>query len=255
MKKKVNTASINETTNITHKQVPTYLLFLFPLTGVNGEEGLFYTARKLSIPISKQNQATETIGKTQCYNDCMLILFSQGLIRNRNIRSQIGNDWATVAPILLVYDKNNPTITKELSDFYLNQVSPSKYVSQRFSNLTAAFSDRLFFTATDISVSYHAMHSPVYYYLYTYQGQFSISDIRNVSGSVPPAFEIGYNLAKSAFRRNVLGQIAPDAGACHGDELALLFRLSLLNNVPRFHRDYEMSKAMVRTWVQFASDM
>lgn len=43
-------------------------------------------------------------------------------------------------------------------------------------------------------------------------------------------------------------------GISHGDELLMLFNMGFLSNVKPGDKDYEMSKALVNLWAQFATD-
>jgi len=44
-------------------------------------------------------------------------------------------------------------------------------------------------------------------------------------------------------------------GACHADELAMLFKLEGMYDVGTAHKDYEMSKKLVKLWVSFSTGM
>jgi hypothetical protein len=44
------------------------------------------------------------------------------------------------------------------------------------------------------------------------------------------------------------------SGTCHGDELAMFFRLEGLYDIKRDHKDYKMSKEFVKLWTSFAKN-
>lgn len=191
------------------------------LTGVNAEDGLIYTAR---------------------------------IIRNRALLSEIESNWYNVAPKLLGYlDNDQREFTKILTNFYLPAASSTQIdFNWAFQNFTDMFSDRLYNTATHISIKEHAKQAPVYPYYYNYRSRFSFSNLLLLTGKLPPIVDIGIALTSNFIRTRLAKMPKSNLGVCHGDEVLMLFHLGVLSNVHNRHKDYEMSKDFVKLWVNFA---
>jgi carboxylesterase type B len=85
--------------------------------------------------------------------------------------------------------------------------------------------DGTFITCTmDMSIK---LTSPVYFYLFDYQNEFSFNQF--------------------------YGDCKKSLGVSHADELISLFSLKELNPKGLGDKDIEMSKLMVNIWVKFAS--
>lgn len=71
------------------------------------------------------------------------------------------------------------------------------------------------------------LSSPVYFYLYDYQNEFSFNTL--------------------------YGKCNKNLGVTHGDELNSLFKLKKLNNRDLNEKDTNVSKLMVNIWSKFAT--
>lgn len=86
---------------------------------------------------------------------------------------------------------------------------------------------------TDGSFSYgildmaYKLLSPVYFYLYNYQNEFSFNSL--------------------------YGKCNKKLGVTHGDELTSLFQLRLWNHKDLNEKDLNVSKLMVNIWSRFAA--
>ncbi|ODN06566.1 Venom carboxylesterase-6 [Orchesella cincta] len=188
------------------------------LTGVNAEDGLIYSAR---------------------------------IIRNKRLITEIEDNWYETAPKLLGYgDNDKKELTSQITEYYFGP-NPALDFNWAFQNFTNLFSDRLYNTATHIAIQEHSKSSPVYAYYYNYRGKFSFSNLLLLTGQLPPIVDIGISLTRNFIRR-ISRLPKNNLGVCHGDEILMLFNLGVLSNVHKAHRDYDMSKSVVKLWTDFA---
>ncbi|CAG7822766.1 unnamed protein product [Allacma fusca] len=195
------------------------------LTGVNSEEGLVYSAR---------------------------------IARNKNVSTRIFSNWKNVAPILLNYDDHRRDIAERVRNFYLQKSHnifgrPSLWFRRNTKGFTDMFSDRLYFTAEHVAIQEHSKYAPVYAYYFTYEGAFTFYNLFLSSGKYPRLLEVGYSFAAKWILENIFRR-QHKRGACHGDELVMLFNLNIVSDVNKDEVDYPMSREMVHTWAQFATD-
>jgi len=89
-------------------------------------------------------------------------------------------------------------------------------------------------------------------YYNNYQGQFSFVDVYAGKTKEPVN---SLQKAKTWFKTKILGRTVQQPkhlGVCHGDELPLLFKYSE-GKVKEKTKDYNMSRDLVKLWLQFAA--
>ena len=103
------------------------------------------------------------------------------------------------------------------------------------------------------SVLLQSEFSDVYTYYYSYEGEFTLTNLLlALKGKYPVAIEYIVHKISQWFTKNFLSSSITHFGACHGDELALLFKLNGLYEIKPGHKDYQMSKDLVKLWSDFA---
>ncbi|CAG7728616.1 unnamed protein product, partial [Allacma fusca] len=127
---------------------------------------------------------------------------------------------------------------------------------QKFEQFTKMFSDAFFLIHLNHCISVQSQFSPVYPFYFNRRGGPSFSVIVNLltsKGSLP--VKIGKHVAAIIYNK-ITGNKARDYGVCHTDDIAMLFKISTIFNVPRNPQsaDYNFSKDMVKLWVDFATD-
>ncbi|CAG7822768.1 unnamed protein product [Allacma fusca] len=180
------------------------------------------------------------------------LLFSAALVRNDSVRDIVFNDFESIAHKVL-YVKPNSNASK-IKDLYMS-TPPNLNDLEAFNKLTNMFTDRCFSNGIREAATLQSAHAPVYLYDYNYKGKFRPGNMLiAIKRQYPVVLEFLAYMAKKIFNEYILGHDAPFYGVGHIDELALLFHIPWLTNVKAGHKDYEMSKAMVKLWTSFAQN-
>ncbi|XP_049809738.1 venom carboxylesterase-6-like [Schistocerca nitens] len=153
---------------------------------------------------------------------CVLIA---AFVSNETLFQELKNKSDRLFPITLLYHTslNADLITKKIRDFYF----PSKEFT--LSTLSDLYSDGLVNWNTDEMVRKHKDTVPMYYYLLSYKGKYSMS--------------------------KKLGGEDEDLGVCHTDDLFYLFSNNSYSPVSgeRPDKDMQIARTMTKLWVNFAT--
>ncbi|XP_035714047.1 venom carboxylesterase-6 isoform X2 [Folsomia candida] len=164
-------------------------------------------------------------------------------------------NWSKYAPIMLMYDPKRTNVTDRFREYYFS--SPPYNHDTYFQNFTRMISDGWFFHALHGAVTHHNKVAPVYLYYYDYEAALPsiYSAMKAVESSDDWLFadaRIAISIGKDLFKR-YYGHPGPhDYGACHADELLQLFNMERAFEIGQKSRDYQFSKDLVKTFVDFA---
>ncbi|XP_046994760.1 juvenile hormone esterase-like isoform X1 [Schistocerca americana] len=152
-------------------------------------------------------------------------LVTAAFFTNETLLREFERDSDRLFPLTLLY-RSPPEakiITKKIYDFYF----PSGTLS--LTALTQLYTDRYITWNTDDVARKYKDRAPVYLYLFSYNGKFSLS--------------VSY------------GAQDKDVGACHGDDLYYLFSnltfCPVTSEVPE--KDQEIVRLMTKLWTNFAT--
>ncbi|XP_021951286.1 venom carboxylesterase-6 [Folsomia candida] len=180
------------------------------------------------------------------------LITSAAIMANQTLKNLAQNDWSDFVSKLLLFQKNDE-IAQKIRDFYFKD---TKDVTT-FDNIhkyTNMIGDRGFFTDMHHCIRLHAKWNPTYVYFYSYPGEWTVANLfMEVRGTLPRLMEVGWAVISSWVTRSLLGRSLPNYGASHGDELALLFQMPWISDIPPESRDYKMSLDLVKLWVDFAN--
>ncbi|XP_035704166.1 venom carboxylesterase-6 isoform X2 [Folsomia candida] len=194
------------------------------MTGVNSEEGLVYL-----IPI----------------------------IRNATMNRLVNSGWDQMAAKFLNLHPSevNPTLLKDIKQFYLNNSEINLQTIKMSANM---ISDRAFFLDNHDAAVLHSRVANVYPYYYTYSGRYAMAKLLFVKSQLPFRLPDRYDFAigtlSSWFLEYVLRIKEPNyVGIGHSDEMVLFFNTPFIRReiVPE-DEDYVFSKALISLWVTFA---
>ncbi|XP_060847593.1 juvenile hormone esterase-like isoform X1 [Rhopalosiphum padi] len=155
-------------------------------------------------------------------------VFAASLFNETSLQyPELSTDSNRLLPILLMYKHMSlPKHMDEINNRIIEKYFPSgKIESDSHLDAVKMIGDGSFITCTmDMSIK---LTSPVYFYLFVYQNEFSFNQF--------------------------YGDCKKSLGVSHADELISLFSLKELNPKGLGDKDIEMSKLMVNIWVKFAS--
>ncbi|CAG7687337.1 unnamed protein product [Allacma fusca] len=195
------------------------------LIGATADEGLLS-----SIAMYNSYEIVENYEKN--WENCVRYTFG--------IPEDTPNAKDLVAKIKEIYFPENSNLTKD----------------QKLEQFTKLFSDAYFLLHMSHCISVQRQFSPIYPYYLSRRGGPSLSVIMNfLTGKGSLALRIAKFVAVSIYYK-ITGNKPRDYGVCHGDDLAMLFKVERMFNVPRSPNsaDYKFSKDMVKLWVDFARD-
>ncbi|XP_046994724.1 fatty acyl-CoA hydrolase precursor, medium chain-like [Schistocerca americana] len=149
-------------------------------------------------------------------------LFTAALALNSTLLQEFQHDGKKILPMSLSYDVSPQVefITEKIYNFYF----PSGELT--YSKTTELYSDALFNWNTDEAVRKYKDVAPVYYYMFSYQGELGAEALLGVQ---------------------------EDLGISHGDDLFYLFSNTSILPIPaeRPKEDNEMAKIMTKLWTDF----
>ncbi|XP_049808718.1 fatty acyl-CoA hydrolase precursor, medium chain-like [Schistocerca nitens] len=152
----------------------------------------------------------------------MLSPLARALALNSTLLQEFQHDGKKILPMSLSYDVSPQVefITEKIYNFYF----PSGELT--YSKITELYSDALFNWNTDEAVRKYKDVAPVYYYMFSYQGELGAEALLGVQ---------------------------EDLGISHGDDLLYLFSNTSILPIPaeRPKEDNEMAKIMTKLWTDF----
>ncbi|CAG7787108.1 unnamed protein product [Allacma fusca] len=154
---------------------------------------------------------------------------SSSILKEKQLESDVNNDWHRIAPISLTYYDDDSVSQQELNlisdsikSYYFKDQPISENTRQQLTNL---YSDRYFVHGVRTTALIQAKHLvPVYIYMFAYKGSFSFLQDRG--------FEKGL-------------------GVTHKDELQYLFNGLAPELKPG--PDEDLSRHLVKLWTNFAA--
>ncbi|CAL8105113.1 unnamed protein product [Orchesella dallaii] len=189
------------------------------LTGVNSHEGLLATAR---------------------------------IYHNRTLAKEVESNWDDLSSVFFYYEKSLADVTKKIREYYFGVSKEKLRFYNQFLNFTHAFSDRLYIHSMREMVKIQSQYSPVYAYYFSYPLERGLTFFYDVTPTTPVYFQIGTKVVQEWVKK-AFGISPLHFGACHGDELVLLYNFPM-TYIDVGDKDYEMSRQMIQTFVQFAYD-
>jgi carboxylesterase type B len=181
------------------------------------------------------------------------LLLSGPLLRDSQFKRVIANFDVDFPNLILKSGPVKPEALQAVKDFYFGKENIDS--DDKFQNWTNVMTDSAFGGPTQKAVVLQSVEAPVYAYYYTYKGQFSLTNfILAFPGKLPLMVEYFLFAIPRWVNRNIFGIEPHHYGACHFDEVAMLFPLDGMHNIAPTDKDYQMSKTMVKAWVAFASE-
>jgi carboxylesterase type B len=178
--------------------------------------------------------------------------FLAAIMANQTLRDLAQNDWSDFVSKLLLFPKNDEVAAK-IRSFYFGD-SKDITTLDNIHKYTNMISDRGFFSDSYHVARLHGKFHPTYVYYYSYPGEWTVANLfMEVRGTLPRLMEVGWAVISSWVTRSLLGRSLPNYGASHGDELAMLFQMPWISDVPPESKDYQMSLDLVKLWAAFAS--
>ncbi|CAG7821048.1 unnamed protein product [Allacma fusca] len=177
---------------------------------------------------------------------------------NEEVMGNYEKNWGNCIPWTFGIPPEIPN-AKELADEIKEIYFPkdSNFTKeQRLEQYTKLFTDAQLLLHTSHCISVQSEFTPVYSYQFSRRGGPSLTPIVNmVTGKGHMALKIAKYFATSLYNK-ITGNKPRDYGVCHGDELAMLFKVERMFDVPMNPQspDYIFSKDMVQLWVDFARD-
>ena len=108
------------------------------------------------------------------------LLYALGILRDSHIAEQLNTNWTYWAPIMFDFDELPLYKRNEVSHKIWRQYLKDKTISKEFMyNIVDLYSDASFYAPLHEAALLQAIHSPVYLYLNSYQGNFGIFQIFN----------------------------------------------------------------------------
>jgi carboxylesterase type B len=210
------------------------------LTGVNSSEGLIYLIGTLKYTL-------------YCFMLCKknIVLFMNPFATIR-----LNSEWNVLAPRLLGFDElddpHKRRIAQKARSYYLQN---RDFSEEDFQDILQLFSDSNFNYGFRTSAIAHSKQQPVYAYYYNYNGTFGFfQSFQGMSRAVPKVLDWFWSMAYTWLHSEVSGKDFVHRGPCHGDELALLWRIPLIAHITSDNPDYSLSRAMVKMLVDFATN-
>ena len=159
---------------------------------------------------------------------------------NLTLVNEINTDWPSVAPRLLFYNATDTDLTTRITQFYFGTNSTVNYFTD-FPKIAKLLSDRLYTIYTQDTAIMQSQYSEVRLYF---------NDYRFVPGNNQGSFcSVCEHLCQH--KQFFMHSYAQCSGVSHEAELPLLF--PLFPYIGPLSGNYEMSRNLVKTWVQFAS--
>lgn len=169
----------------------------------------------------------------------------------------------------------NEERAQKIRKFYFGNVKNIASIDY-LKNYTDMLSDRTFIWATHTHAKLYSKHAPTRLYYYTHQGDFSLANIMVASqGRFPFVVNVVLDMftrwiKTTVFRQKVThmgnifnyirgkiqfifyASVYSFSGACHADEIPLLFNFILGYSIDKDNKDYELSANMIKLWTSFA---
>ena len=193
------------------------------------------------------------------------------------MRTILASNWSAYAPKFLGLDDHpqRVEIVERVREYYLGKGKDGNETDGSLSrenlmNMTNMLSDRNFFQPvrwlaewnlerqnmllTSASATAPAPPAPMYLYFYTYKGELSPGNfVVHLSHKLPQLLDIVVSIGGQWVNSAVFGTEPEHFGAGHADEIFMLFKVPILRQHELGTKDYAMSKAIVKTWVDFVS--
>lgn len=169
----------------------------------------------------------------------------------------MNENWTQHAPTLLDYEDSpvpeKHMISKRLWDYYLGNKSLD---SDTIHDITDMFSDMSFNRAFEAVAHVHSAAAPLYLYLYSHRGEFGIAQAyMRLSLKVPILLDGLLTEAFGLIKKYILNWPDPHYGVCHGDEMAMFFKMHpLLSTINPGSKDFNFSRSLVSLWASFAKN-
>jgi hypothetical protein len=167
---------------------------------------------------------------------------------------RLNANWNVLAPRLLGFDEladaHKQRIAQKVRTLYLND---KEFSEEDFQNVLQLFTDAGFNYGFRTAVISHSKQQPVYPYYYNYNGTFGFfQSFLSMSRSGPKVLDWALSLAYNWWG-DMVGNIQVHRGACHGDEMALLWMIPLLVQISDDNVDYALSNVFIKSLVDFAT--
>ncbi|CAL8090401.1 unnamed protein product [Orchesella dallaii] len=183
------------------------------------------------------------------------LLSSSIITANKTKLKQANDEWNFFAAKILGYDLDKTDISDKIRHYYFGDVEDIGTIDL-IANYTNLFSDRQFFVPVHKFVKYYTKQAPVRMYLYSYQAEFSLADMLAATQNerLPAIVSVILELLKRWVYKTVFRHELPHLGVCHADELQLIFNWPLSAFISENHKDFEMSRKMVKLWTDFVKN-
>ncbi|XP_021945977.1 venom carboxylesterase-6 isoform X2 [Folsomia candida] len=171
----------------------------------------------------------------------------------------IDKKWTDYAPLLFIYAPERKDVSNKIRQHYFSD-QPFAHDSGAFlKNFTKMMSDGLFFHSLHKAAASHSQHAPVHLYFYEYEsslpGVYSILKSVKSDDWLLAEVKIGVSILKDFFRKLFNYPGPHEYGACHADDLVQLFKMDWKLEIGQKSGDYQFSKNLVKTFVDFASNV
>ncbi|CAL8073942.1 unnamed protein product [Orchesella dallaii] len=180
------------------------------------------------------------------------------ILASRKVTENIWQNWNKWIPLMLDYDPTRYDISWKIKQYYFSQLAGKPIGDSAIANFTAMYSDRVYFLDSKRAAMLHAKHAPVYLYFYSYPGEVSFfrlfkAVMPSLGDIMAPELKIAMDVTKDFIRKYLLRQPMKYLDIpCHADELILQFNTHRLIEINKNSRDYPVSKALVKSWADFA---
>lgn len=141
------------------------------------------------------------------------LLNSAVIARNETLIESLRQDMNKFLPRLLYLEDNtNVSVISRLRDYYFLSTSKAESLSD-FKNYTSMFTDRFWLMDLHKAVTYQTKLAPVYLYYYTYQTEFTLTDIvLAMKGELHPLLELIGLTLKNMVRKYIFWENLPNFG-------------------------------------------
>jgi len=185
------------------------------------------------------------------------LLSSPVIVRSEEMLTRFDTKFNEVMPNFIFYSTEGRQIDSDMSkirEFYFGKGERID-TAAKMENYTNLMTDWVWGVGLEDAIKLQSEFSPVYAYYYTYNGQFTLSNIiLALKGKYPAIVELSWYFLSKWVNENIFNVKTPHFGPCHGDEMSLQFTLTGLSNVRQGHPDYDLSRKMVKLWTSFASN-
>lgn len=192
------------------------------------------------------------------YNQVPLIIGSnknEGLLvnafflKNTTKYDEAYDNWQKIGPLHFFHREQDEIMEEESEE-------SMKYLRKHFKNskfgpdseeMIQMYGDLMFISPADMAarIISKTSSSPVYQYLYTHQGSFSLFDLMRL-----PPWKVAVKVVSSYLGYDL---VPSNSGVCHADELFMLFEAKVLRTSTTVtEEDKDVSQRLLTMWTQFA---